>query len=342
MATMEEIAEKAGVSQATVSRVINGHSGVSESKRKLVMEWARKLDYQPNRTAQSLKNQKSNLIGLIVSDISNPYFAEIVHAVEKEAAQNGYNIILCNTENNIQKEKESINTLRSRQVEGLLIVPANKSAAHLKSLQKRDLPVIVITQISKMFNSVAVDHAKGGELVAKHLADLGHTEIGYIGPEHYAGYKEDKLEGFKKGLRESNLPFNPDYFIKIEGGLPELSSQSAFKKVNQFLENPKNRVATAYFAYNDLAAFEAIKSFEDHGYKVPDDIAIAGFDNTSLSQINRPELTTIAQPIKTIGHIALDILFKKINGQEEDYGDMILEPKLIVRDSTLKYSKNKS
>ncbi|MFW5686703.1 MAG: LacI family DNA-binding transcriptional regulator [Halanaerobium sp.] len=338
MATMEEIAEKAGVSQATVSRVINGHSGVSERKRKLVMEWARKLDYQPNRTAQSLKNNKSNLIGLIVSDISNPYFAEIVHAVEKEAAQNGYNIILCNTENNIQKEKESINTLRSRQVEGILIVPSDKSAPHLKNIKKLNLPIVVITQISDLFSSVAVDHAKGGEMIVKHLSDLGHTKIGYIGPLSYAGYTEDKFEGYKNGLKDSNLEFNSKYVIKTDGGMPELSSQNAYKKVCQFLEKKENELATAYFAYNDLAAFEAIKAFEDYNYQVPKDIAIAGFDNTSLAQINRPGLTTISQPIKTIGHVGLDMLLKKINNDNESQ-NIILEPQLIVRDSTIKFRK---
>ncbi|MGM0414937.1 MAG: LacI family DNA-binding transcriptional regulator [Bacillota bacterium] len=339
MATMEEIAEKAGVSQATVSRVINGHSGVSERKRKLVLEWARKLDYQPNRTAQSLKNNKSNLIGLIVSDISNPYFAEIVHAVEKEAANNGYNIILCNTESNLQKERESINTLRSRQVEGILIVPSDKLAPHLKTIKKLDIPFVVITQFSDLFASVAVDHAKGGEMIVRHLADLGHTKIGYIGPLKYAGYSEDKFEGYKNGLKKSNLEFNLEYVIETEGGAPELSSQDVFKKVNQFLKQKDRSLATAYFAYNDLAAFEAIKAFEDHNLKIPEDIAIAGFDNTSLAQINRPGLTTISQPIKTIGHVGLDMLFDKIKENKEDE-KIILEPQLIVRESTLKYRRS--
>jgi DNA-binding LacI/PurR family transcriptional regulator len=339
MATMEEIAEKAGVSQATVSRVINGYQGVSEKKKKLVMDWARKLDYQLNMTAQSLKNNKSYLIGLIISDISNPYFAEIVHAVEKEATRNGYNIIICNTESNIQREKEAINSLRSRQVEGILLVPANKNAAHLRSLQQKNLPVVVITQFSKLFSSVAVDHVKGSELIVKHLVDLGHTKIGYIGPDKYSGCKEDKFEGFKKGIKNSNLNLDSDYIIKTAGGLPELSSQDVFKKVTSFLKTSDKKIATAYFAYNDLAAFEAIKAFEDFGYEVPLDIAIAGFDNTSLSKINRPSLTTISQPIKTIGHLAFEILLEKISKSESDTESIVLSPSLIIRDSTLMYEK---
>jgi len=340
MATMEEIAEKAGVSQATVSRVINGHSGVSERKRKLVMEWARKLDYQPNRTAQSLKNNKSNLIGLIISDISNPYFAEIVHAVEKEAAQNGYNIILCNKENNLQKEKESINTLRSRQVEGILIVPSDKSAPHLKNIKNLNLPIVVITQISDLFSSVAVDHAKGGELIAKHFVDLGHTNIGYIGPGNFEGHKkEDKLEGFIRGLNECNIKLNKENIIINNSDLPELSSRETYKKVSNYLGKNK-KIATAFFAYNDLAAFEAIMAFEDEGYHIPEQIAIAGFDNTSLAQINRPGLTSISQPIKTIGHIGLKVLLKKIDNINNDDENIILEPKLIVRNSSLGFNFN--
>jgi len=341
MATMEEIAEKAGVSQATVSRVINGHSGVSERKRKLVMEWVRKLDYQPNRTAQSLKNNKSNLIGLIVSDISNPYFAEIVHEVEKEAAKSGYNIILCNTENDTKKEKEAINSLRSRQIDGLMIAPADKQATHLKSLKTMDMSVVVITQIKEDFTSVAVDHEKGGELIARHLVDLGHKKIGYIGPGNKKGYRKDyKFVGFKKALLESGIEFKNDYFIQIDRNLPEVALKNIYNKVSKNLRE-RNSIATAYFAHNDLAAYEAIKAFEDCNYHVPEDLAIAGFDNDIYSQIIRPSLTTISQPIKTIGHVALELLLRKIDNIEEDHENVILEPKLIIRDSTLKYTFNK-
>lgn len=340
MATMEEIAEKAGVSQATVSRVINGHNGVNERKRKLVMEWARKLDYQPNRTAQSLKNNKSNLIGLIINDISNPYFAEIVHAVENEAAKNGYNIILCNTENDSQKEKEAINSLRSRQIDGLMIAPADKQASHLKSLKALNISVVVITQIEENFTSVAVDHEKGGKLIAKHLVDLGHRKIGYIGPGNKKGFRKDyKFEGFKKTLLESGIEFKDDYFIQIDRNLPEVALKNIYNKVSNNLRKNKS-AASAYFAHNDLAAYEAIKAFEDNNYHVPEDLAIAGFDNDIYSQIIRPSLTTISQPIKTIGHVALEILLKKIDNIYEKNENIMLEPKLIIRDSTLKYIFN--
>jgi LacI family transcriptional regulator len=337
---MEEIAVKAGVSQATVSRVINGHNGVSERKRKLVKKWARKLDYQPNRTAQSLKNNKSNLIGLIINDISNPYFAEIVHAVENEAAKNGYNIILCNTENDSQKEKEAINSLRSRQIDGLMIAPADKQASHLKSLKTMDMSVVVITQIEESFTSVAVDHEKGGRLIAQHLLDLGHRKIGYIGPGNKKGFRKDyKFEGFKKALFESGIEFDNKYFIQVDRNFPDIALKNIYDKVSENLKQ-NEAIASAYFAHNDLAAYEAIKAFEDNNYHVPEDLAIAGFDNDIYSQIIRPSLTTISQPIKTIGHVALELLLKKIDNINEDNENIMLEPKLILRDSTLKYTFN--
>jgi len=326
---MKEIAKKAGVSQATVSRVINGHSSVTPDKRQKVMEWVRKLDYQPNLTAQSLVSNQSYLIGIVVPDISNPFFSEVVRVVESEADQHGYSVIICNTEGNLQKERNYINVLRSRQVDGILLVPSDATSSHLNSLKKANTPVVVITQNLTGFDSVSLSHMHGGEQVAKHLLDLGHTNIVFV-----AGSKKDeKFIGFKRTLRQNGIIFNDDNFIECGGW--QLNSREVYNKVKTYLSKKENSDITALFAYNDLAAFGAMHAIQDLGLDIPKDIALIGFDNTFLSAETRPSLSTVAQPTGEMGRISLEILFKRITAKESEKGiEVILEPRLVVREST--------
>lgn len=330
MATMDEIAKKAGVSQATVSRVINGNTSVNPALREKVMYWVRKLDYQPNATARSLVNNKSYLLGLIIPDISNPYFSEVVQSIEEEAENNGYNIILCNSNGSSTKEKKHIKTLLSRQVDGFLIVPTNQKDTYLHKLKRDQIPVVVFTQQMDKYDSVAVDHKYGGSLAAKHLIDLGHTKLGFIGSKG-----EEKFRGYLSIIKKHGLSFKEEYFIESSGWL-QLSTHDSYNKVCNYLKNKKRSLqATAFFANNDLAAFGAIQAFEEFGFSVPEKIAIVGFDNTSLAAICRPALTSIAQPTGSIGSLAVELLLKRINGQaEKDIAKILLEPRLVIREST--------
>lgn len=331
MATMEEIAKKAGVSQATVSRVINGNISVSSELREKVMFWVRKMDYQPNATARSLVNNKTNLIGVLVPDISNPYFSEVVQAIEEEAEKNGYNIILCNSTGNIAKEKKHIKTLQSRQVDGILMVPTDQREPHIKKLKSSSKPIVVVTQILADVDSVAVDHVRGGFLAARHLIDLGHTSFGFIG-----GHDDVKFKGFLQGINASGLVFDKKNLIESTGWL-QLSNHNAYNKVKEYLKKNKGKVlATAFFAYNDLAAFGVIQALEDYGYKIPEDIAVMGFDNTSLATVSRPALTSISQPTQSIGRMAIDLLIKRISSNQKNEGsEILLEPRLIIRETTV-------
>ncbi|RAK03945.1 LacI family transcriptional regulator [Halanaerobium saccharolyticum] len=331
MATMEEIAEKAGVSQATVSRVINGHSGVSERKRKLVMEWVRKLDYQPNRTAQSLKNKKSYLIGIIIPEISNPYFSEIIEKVEIEAKNQGYNVIIANSNGNKQTEKNVISSMQSRQIDGLLIAPIDKDSSHIKNLIKKNVFVVMLTQHLNGFSSVSVSHFNGGFKVAEHFNDLGHQSIAFIGNEN-----DPKFKGFKKGLSKNGLKFDNNNLIEVKSWGGQMSSHEVYNSLNNFIKSKSRIDITGIFAYNDLAAFGAMNALVDNGLKIPNDIAVVGFDNTFIAQELRPTLTSVAQPTGEIGRLSVEILLKKIEGKLVEDKEVILESRLIVRESTRK------
>jgi len=326
---MKEIAQKAGVSRATVSRVINGHSSVSAEKRKIVMEWVRKLDYQPNKIAQSLVQSQSHLIGVIVPNISNPFFSEIIDTVEYEANRQGYSIVVCNTRGNIQKEKNHINTLKSRQVDGILIVPIiDINTPHIDSFQQGDIPVVAITRKVHKFDSVLVSHKEGGAQVARHFIDMGHRDIGFIGLT-----KDEKFKGLKGELNKNGIEF--DSYNLIEGGYEgRISSEKVYTQVKDYLDKGKLK-ATAFFAYNDLAALGAIHAFQDYGLKIPDDIIVAGFDDIFLASQVRPNLTSVAQPTQEMGRVAIEILLNRISEENtKDKLEIELEPSLIVREST--------
>jgi LacI family transcriptional regulator len=333
MATMEEIAKKAGVSQATVSRVINGSASVSLETRQNVMQWIRKLDYHPNRTAQSLVKKQSYLLGMILPDISNPYFAEVLKIVEHEATINGYNIIFCNSGDNLQKEKHAISVLRSRQVDGMFIVPVEPAASHLTPLRNSKLPVVAITCDVDGFDSVAISHQHGGALVANHLLETGHTHIGYIGAKH-----EKKFQGFYEAFLKHSLTFSDAHVIELEKGSEPLSSHEIHEKFSAYLKEHDRLDVTAFFVSTDLGAIIVSRILQEQGYRIPEDVAVVGFDNTFLAVEMRPTLTSVAQPVAEIGRLAVEMLLERITGKEtrEENIKITLEPYLMVRESTRK------
>jgi LacI family transcriptional regulator len=333
MATMQEIAKKAGVSQATVSRVINKSPSVSIETRQNVMKWVKKLNYQPNLTAQSLVRKQSYLLGIVLPEISNPYFSDVLKIVEQEASLNGYNLIFCHSGDNLQKEKHAINTLRGRQVDGLLLVPVDPESAHLNVLRQHNVPVVTITREVAGFDSVSISHCHGGALVAKHLLETGHTHIGYIGPTH-----EEKFQGFLEEFTKNGIRFSDEHIIELEKGGEPFGSHEIHEKLPVYLNRKKTANVTAFFVYNDLGAFVVSHILQEYGYRIPEDIAVVGFDNTFLALEMRPTLTSVAQPITEIGRLAIEMLLERIAGETPDEENMkvTLEPYLIVRESTRK------
>ena len=330
MVTIREVAEKAGVSPSTVSRVLNGHPSVRPERRRLVMEWVERLGYQPNSIARGLATNRSHLIGVIIREISNPFFAEIIQAIEESATQNGYNILLCNTSGNLQREKNAINILLSRQVEGLLLVPAFEKEPHLECLFNRKVNVVCITLPSEKFDWVAIDHRKGGRIVARHLISLGHTELAFVGND-----EDEKFKGFREEIERAGLSFNRENLIKTRG-YRELISHEAYNRTREYLVKHRKPGFTAIFACNDLTAFGVMQAMEEAGIKIGKDVALAGFDNTFLSRAIKPQLTSVAQPTAEIGKIGTELLLKRIRGIRDDYPTAIcLQPRLVARESTL-------
>ncbi|MBE3577977.1 MAG: LacI family DNA-binding transcriptional regulator [Limnochordales bacterium] len=345
MVTIKDIAKLSGVSPATVSRILNGHPTVSPELRERVLQLARELNYQPNAVARSLVSSRSRLLGVVIPDISNPFFPDVVRAVEDVAAQHGYSVLLSNTDWNLYREKESLGILRSRQVDGIVLVPSQVEP-HLDWLTRSSIPVALLTRTNPSFDSVETDHFRGGYLVAKHLVDLGHTHMAVIGDTC-----DPKYKGFREGLIDAQIPVATNLYswqLSKNDATQEGAYQLTLQKMREFEQLKQNRAQaggmptdqqlerpTAIFAQNDLMAIGVLMALEELGVKVPEEMAVVGFDNIRLAAAVRPALTTVAQPSYELGRIATELLIERIESRREiPPRHIVLEPRLVVRGST--------
>ncbi|WP_315675390.1 LacI family DNA-binding transcriptional regulator [Clostridium sp. 19966] len=324
---MKDVAKAAGVSQATVSRVISGNTSVDPEIKAKVMKWIRKLDYQPNIIAQSLVGNKTLLIGVIITDISNPFFSDIIKSVEREAANYGYSIMLFNTDGDIEKEKKYINILKSYKVEGILIVPSDAKNKYFKTLQKSSIPIVIITQDIKNFNCVSISHYMGGKKVAKHLVDMGYSKFVFV------GYQDDEKElGFKEELENSGFDLNNKYMFIDKG-----KNNHVAVALKEFIINNLDDEGIGIFTHNDIEALMVLHLLKELKIKIPEKAALVGFDNTYITKEVSPSISSVAQLVEEIGRKAVEILIDKINEREKaEEKHIILEPRLVVRESSVK------
>jgi len=329
MKTMKEIAKMAGVSQSTVSRVINNNPNVNPEIKRKVLEYIRKYNYQPNRMARSLVKNKSFLIGIVLPELTNPYFPEILESLEEEANNYHYNIVLSITYGSLQREKEQIEMLLSRRVDGLIINPTDLSHVEHITKIKSILPTVICAQDLDGFDYVTVDHYLAGKIVAKYLINKGHINIGYIGY-----LKDKKLKGFYEEIIANNLNFNEDNYLVAPEEISDFTKSNEKKLLTKIIDNN----ITAVYTINDIIATKVINILIKNKMKVPDDVAVVGFDNTIICNLTNPPLTSIAQPTREIGRKSVDILIKKIEKTnsytEYNLDQIFLPPRLVIRKST--------
>ncbi len=330
MASMQDIANKAGVSRVTVSRVLSNHPSVKAETRQKVLYWIKELDYEPNLIAQSLAGSSTHLIGLLVPEIAYPFFSEIIEAIENQAFYEGYSVIICNTRRSLEKEKNILKELKQRKVEGVIAVPVSseRSAA---AYQRFQLPVVMITKRMEGFSCVYISHYAGGQQIAKHFLNVGFQRIGYIGPTKDST-SAIKYAGFRNYLSANRI----ELMDVIECPAPEnMNASIVYQRVKEYAAGPGLH-SEAYLANDDITACEAIAAFRELGYSIPKDIAIAGFDNSLLAREISPKLTALAQPLEEIGRKAVDALLEQMHGgvPPQMYE---LESRIIARESTINF-----
>ncbi|OJX48143.1 MAG: LacI family transcriptional regulator [Chloroflexi bacterium 44-23] len=330
MSTIREVAEQANVSITTVSHVVNNTRFVSSEVKNRVLIAMEEIGYQPNELARSLRMGQTHTIGLILPDSANPFFAEVGHHVESAAFAANYNVILCNTEGLQDKEKIYVDVLLKKQVDGIIFVAAGDRPESLYPLIKHKHPVVLIDRnLSEMqyaIDSVFTDNYQGGYRVTKHLLAIGHQNIGCIMGPHHLSPSMDRVVGFRNALHESGFSVNED--IIVQG---DFHPTSGYKAALEILTNPSR--PTAIFAFNDLMAIGVIRAASEKGLRVPQDLAVVGFDDIELTQYVTPSLTTMAQPKLQMGMEAVRLLTERMQDNSLPAQTIMLETKLIVRDS---------
>ncbi len=328
--TIKDIAKRAEVSVATVSHVINKTRFVSDELQDKVKKIMEELDYHPNLMAGSLRTRKTKTIGLIVPDNSNLLFAALSRSIEQVSSSSSYNVMFCNSSYSFESELSCIRVLRSKRVDGLIIIPTTTNINHINQLIENKLPVVVLHHIIPGCKSdfVLVDNFKGAYDATIHLINLGHKHIGYIDRPVSLPHSLERLNGYKKALEEHNI--KPDDNIIVSGGFNYKDGSEAMKKL---LERKID--LTAVLAFNDTAAVGAIRTINDCGLKVPEDISIVGFDDIELCSFITPRLTTVHFPKHKMAEIAVNLLLKKIFDHTiKKSVKKVLPLRLVIREST--------
>ncbi len=330
--TIKEVAKEASVSSATVSHVINKTRYVSAETSERVQKALEKLNYSPNLVARSLRGGQTKTIGLLLPDMSNLFFAEIARKIEDYGFLKGYSVIIGNSDNNVKKQSNYINTLIAKQVDGIILISSGGDPDDLRPLIKNNMPVVIADRNSQLdfADVVLIDNEKAGYNVGNYLAQLGHKEIGCItGPKHLSPNFE-RLVGFQQALMENKISLEQKNVI--QGDFSIKSGDESFQRL--FSINPK---LTAIFTFNDLMAFGVMAAAKKKGLILPEDLSVVGFDDIELSSVVTPTLTTVSQPTKIIAETSVNLLIEKIEGERiNESNRILLDAKLIERGSTIR------
>jgi LacI family transcriptional regulator len=339
MVTIIDIAKKAGVSVATVSHVLNKSRFVSDKLQDRVNRAIEELDYHPNMMAGSLRSRRTRTIGLIVPDNSNPLFASLSMLIEQVSSGYGYNVMLCNSAYELEGEMTCLKVLRSKSIDGIIIIPVATTPDYFNQLVDNGTPVIILHHIIPGYKSgsVLVDNFKGTYDTTAYLVGLGHRNIGYIDRPSGLTHSMERLKGYKQALKDNGIKIDENIIITSKGfGFREgtEATEELLKKGLHF---------TALMTFNDIIAVGAMKAITDYGYKVPDNISVVGFDDIDLSSYLNPQLTTVHFPKKKMAEEAVKLLLKKINNPEKirDNEKKVLPLTLVVRNSVTGIKDNK-
>jgi LacI family transcriptional regulator len=326
---MQQVAERAGVSVTTVSHVINETRPVSDELRERVLAVVAELGYQPNVLARSLRRGETHTIGAIIPDNANPFFAEVVRGVEDTSFEQGYSVILCNSDGDPDKELHYANVLVEKRVDGILLIAAGVGPEHILAWQKQHIPLVLIDRdIPDVSVDVVLTHnARGGWLAARHLIELGHQRIGCIAGPSDMTPSDERLAGYLEALRESGL--SADETLVLRG---DFQCQSGYQAGHQILS--KDDPPTAIFACNDLMAMGAMRAALELGLRIPGDLSVMGFDDIPLASFINPPLTTIQQPKYEMGVLAASLLLERMQDPDMPPHKRTLETHLVVRESS--------
>lgn len=324
--TIVQVAERAGVSKSLVSLVMRESPHVSDASRRAVLAAAAELGYRPNTVARSLVQQRSFVIGLMVSDLSNPFFTDLIHGASQNATEHGYSALVNTGYRDSDAEVEAIETLMRMQADGLILAAPVVSSRRLAEIG-RETPTVVTNRgtRSKLVDSVVIDDHRGATLAVDHLVGLGHRRIACITGGSGAGAR-NRVNGYEHSMQDHGLA---DHLQVVDGSYTEEGGVLGAEKLLGSEVRP-----TAVLAPNDIAAVGALEVFESAGFSVPEDISLVGFDDTFLAGMGHVALTTVRQDAEEIGRTAIDLLRERIDDGRTEVRHLVLPPTLTVRATT--------
>jgi len=334
--TIKDIAKALGLSTSTVSRALNGSYEIGAETKKLVLEYAEKVNYRPNPIALSLKDQKSHSIGVVVCEVANDYFSQAISGIESIAYNRGYHVIITQTHESAGREAVNVEHLLSRHVDGLLVSLSAETTdvSQYKYLHDKGFPIVFFDRIASDIDThrITVNNFKGAYEAATHLIQAGYRKIAHLSNSENLLISRERFDGFKAALDEHNIPFRNEWLKHCDhGGMVQEEVDVAVKELLAAGDKPE-----AIFVASDRLTISCMYVLKKLGIKVPGDIAVAGFTNSDVAELFDPPLTVVRQPAFQIGQMATELLIKTIESKRpvEEYSTQQLDTELIVREST--------
>jgi LacI family transcriptional regulator len=326
--TIKDVADHAGVSITTVSHVLNQTRHVNGNLVDRVQAAITVLGYQPNAVARSLRKKETRTLGMVIPDNSNPYFADMARSIEDASFELGYNVILCNSDEDPAKERAYLQLLLEKQVDGIAFVASGRHRKHLRPLLEHKVPLVVLDRDLgyRGWDSVLVENRIGGHHATLHLIEGGHRRIGCIGGPPDLIPSRERAQGYQDALLFRRLAVDP---ILIRKG--SFHAEGGYAAMLELLD--LHHPPTAVFVCNDMMAVGALRAIADRGLQAPEDVAVVGFDDIELASYTRPSLTTVTQPVREMGELATRLLVGRLNGDTRTPQQYRLQTRLVIRES---------
>ena len=331
MSTMKRVAERAGVSIATVSRVINRNGYVAPDLQEKVLLAMESLHYQPSALARGLRRRETQTVGVLVPQLAQPFFSSLAYVIERTLFARQYRAFLCSAEEDVEKESAYIEMLLRQRADGIILVPTGQSLANIERLLRIKVPIVLVDRDLAGLNvdRILSNNFGGAYQICRHLIELGHKRIGVIGAPQHSGSMAGRLAGVKKALSEAGAELKDELMVMGANEQFELG----FTVTQRLLQLP--RPPTAVIALTDVIGVGALHAAWKAGLTLPRDLSVTGFDDVALASYTLPELTTVAQPVTEMGEQAVQRLLERIRNPELDARRTVLPTRLIVRSSTM-------
>ena len=326
--TMKEIAKRAKVSINTVSRALSNRGEISAPTREKILKIAKELNYIPNHLARGFRTAKTKILGVIITDNSDPSFAVVLRGIQNIAEERGYHIILYNSDGQYQKEAQAVKLLLGLRMMGLLINPTQASVEDILELKERGVPFVLLCRRIKnvITNYVISDNEKGAYIATSYMIKRGYRQVAFLNAFPNCSDAVERLRGYQKALVENGIKFNPRL---VKWGC--INSESGYRKMKDLLKEDKK--VEGVFCFSDYIALGAIRALEEEGFRIPEDVGIVGYDDIEFTMYSRVPLTTVSASNHYLGEKAAQILIDIIEGKIGEPQQVVIKPELVIRKS---------